>query len=81
MVRTVPYSDRRSVVLVTSVLLAIFVLGGASGYVIRAISVPIAASTLRVAGDRPIAPCPSGSHAVVWYTGHAWGCVSGTQGG
>src|SRR5713101_7851838 len=73
MVRTVPYSDRRSVVLVTAVLLAIFVLGGASGYVIRAISVPIAASTLRVAGDRPIAPCPSGSHAVVWYTGHAWG--------
>ena len=81
MVREFPDSDRRSVVLVIAMLLAIFVLGGASGYVVRAISVPIAASNLRVAVDRPIAPCPSGSHAVVWYTGHAWGCVSDAQGG
>ena len=81
MVREFPDSDRRSVVFVAALLLVMFVLGGASGYVVRAISVPIAASTQRVAGDRPIAPCPSGSHAVVWYTGHAWGCVSDTQGG
>src|SRR5712692_3566390 len=53
MVRTVPYSDRRSVVFVTAVLLAFVVLGGASGYVIRAIRVPVASSTFCVAGDRP----------------------------
>jgi hypothetical protein len=81
MVRAVPDSDRRSVVLVAALLLAMFMLGGASGYVVRAISVPIVASTLRVAVDRPIPPCPSGSHAVVWYTGHAWGCASDAQGG
>jgi hypothetical protein len=81
MVRPVPDSDRRSVVLVPAFLLAMFVLGGASGYVVRAFSVPIAASTPRVAVDRPIAPCPSGSHVVVWYTGHAWGCVSDAPGG
>jgi len=59
-----------------AVFLLVFALGGASGFVVRAVSVPTAASTERVALVHVTEPCPSGSHAVVWYTAKAWGCMS-----
>jgi hypothetical protein len=58
------------------VFLLVFALGSASGFVVRAMSTPTAASTQRVAVVRVTEPCPSGSHAVVWYSAGAWGCIS-----
>ena len=58
----------------------IFVLGSASGFVVRAVSAPTAASTPAVAVVRVTEPCPSGSHAVVWYSPKAWGCMSDSYG-
>jgi hypothetical protein len=58
------------------VFLLVFALGSASGFVLRAVSAPAAASTQRVAVVRVTEPCPSGSHVVVWYSAKAWGCVS-----
>jgi len=56
--------------------LLVFALGSAGGFVVRALSASTAASTQRVAVVRVTEPCPSDSHAVVWYTAEAWGCVS-----
>ena len=61
--------------------LVAFALGGASGFVVKAASLPAATSNQRVVVLRITEPCPSGSHAVVWYTAHAWGCVGDAQGG
>ena len=54
----------------------VFALGSAGGFVLRAVSAPTAASNPGVAVVRVTEPCPSGSHAVVWYSAKAWGCVS-----
>lgn len=81
MVITFPESNRRSVLLVSALALLIFVLGGAGGYMVRAISASAVASVPSRAAVRAPAPCASGSHAVVWYTAHAWGCASDAQGG
>ena len=59
--------------------LLVFALGSASGFVVRATIAPSVVSTPRVAKAPLAAPCPSGSHVVVWYTAHAWGCVSDTN--
>jgi hypothetical protein len=59
--------------------LLVFALGSASGFVLRAVSAPTAASTQLVAVVRVTEPCPSGRHAVVWYSAKAWGCVTDTQ--
>ncbi len=56
--------------------LLVFVLGSASGFVVRAVSAPTAALTPRAAAVRVAEPCPSGGHAVVWYSVKAWGCMS-----
>jgi hypothetical protein len=80
MVNAVPFSDRGRILLVSALALATFVLGGTGGYVVRAIS----ASTTSVPGsavNHASSPCPSGSHAVVWYTEHSSGCVRDSQGG
>ena len=63
-----PVSLRTLFVLIA--LLAMFVLGGAAGYVVKGSSTPAAAAAER--GDA----CPSRSHAVVYYTAHTWECVS-----
>ena len=49
--------------------LLVFAVGRASGFVLRAVSAPSAASTQRVAVVRVTEPCPSGSH--VWSSGTA----------
>ena len=51
-------------------LLAAFLLGSASGYLVKALS-PSAATPQ----PQHAAACPSGSHAVVWYTAGTWSCV------
>jgi hypothetical protein len=56
--------------------LFVFALGSVSGFVVRAVSAPGGASSQQVATVRVTAPCPSGSHVVVWYSANAWGCVS-----
>lgn len=58
-----------------AVLLLVFAIGSAGGFVVRALSAPTAASTQHVAVLRVTEPCPSSSHAVVWYSAHTWGCV------
>ena len=75
----VPVSERRSVWLIFGLVIAAFILGSAGGYAVRAASVPISVSTQRIAADRLTAPCPPGSHPVVWYTARAWACSSETQ--
>jgi len=55
---------------VITALLAAFVLGSASGYVVKALT-PSAAATQQ----QHSAACPAGSHAVVWYTAHTWSCA------
>ena len=47
------------------------VAGAAGGYAARALTVPVASATQQAA-----AACPSGTHAVVWYTAKSWSCVS-----
>lgn len=75
----VSITERRSVWLVLGLVIAAFAVGSAGGYTVRAVSTPIAASAQRVAVVRITAPCPSGSHVVIWYTAEAWGCVSDAQ--
>lgn len=58
------------------VLLLIFVLGSASGFAVRAVSAPAVSSTQPAAVVRLTEACPSGSHAVVWYSAKAWSCIS-----
>lgn len=77
---TVSISERRGMGLLFGLVIAAFMLGTAGGYAVRAVSVPIGVSTQRVSTDQVTAPCPSGSHPVVWYTARAWACMSQTQG-
>lgn len=56
--------------------LLVFAVGIASGFVVRALSAPAAASTQRPAVVHVSELCPSGSRVVVWYSAKAWGCVS-----
>ncbi|HEX2645975.1 MAG TPA: hypothetical protein VHO95_01995 [Candidatus Dormibacteraeota bacterium] len=51
-------------------LLAAFVLGAASGYAAKALNAPPPTAT------HAAAVCPQGTHAAVWYSAGAWGCVS-----
>jgi hypothetical protein len=60
--------------------LLVFALGSASGFVIRALTTPTAASDQPKAVVRVTELCPSGSHVVVWYSVQAWGCVSDEDG-
>lgn len=64
-----PYSI--GVVPLLAALLAVFALGGASGYLVHAPSA--SAPTVQ----RAASACPAGMHAEVWYTAHAWACVAG----
>lgn len=66
--------------LLLAAFLLVFAIGIASGFVVRALSAPAAASTQRAAVQRVSQPCPSGSHVVVWYSANAWGCVSDSYG-
>jgi hypothetical protein len=51
-------------------LVAAFVVG----YSARDVTAPAA-----TAAPSPISACATGSHPVVWYTAHAWACVSDTD--
>jgi hypothetical protein len=55
---------------VITALLVAFLLGSASGYLVKALTPD--ATTLQ----QHTAACPVGSHAVVWYTAGTWSCVS-----
>jgi hypothetical protein len=55
---------------VITALLVAFLLGSASGYLVKALTPD--ATTLQ----QHTAACPVGSHAVVWYTAGTWTCVS-----
>lgn len=61
-----PFSVRSLLLLLA--LVAVFVLGGAGGYVARGITTPPTAAAAQ--GTM----CPAGRHVVVWYTAHAWTC-------
>ena len=62
-----PYSI--GVLPLLAALLTVFALGGASGYLVRT-SAPVPSA------PRAAAACSAGTHAAVWYTAHAWACVS-----
>lgn len=53
-------------------LIAVFVFGALSGYLIRPSSVAAPAPSAQHAATA----CPSGTHVVVWYTARTWACVS-----
>jgi hypothetical protein len=53
-------------------LVAVFVLGALSGYLIRPSSAAAPAPTVQHAATA----CPAGTHVVVWYTAHTWSCVA-----
>lgn len=55
---------------VIAALLAAFLLGSASGYLVKGLT-PSAATT----AQQHAAACPAGSHAVVWYSAGTWSCV------
>ena len=63
-----PYSIRALPVLVA--LVAVFVFGAVSGYLVRP------AGTSAPSAPRAVSACPAGMHAEVWYTAHAWSCVA-----
>jgi hypothetical protein len=52
-------------------LLAVFALGGASGYLVKASTTPAAAPS----ASHALSACPAGMHAEVWYTAHDWACL------
>ena len=56
---------------VLTALLAAFLLGSASGYLVKGLT-PSAATT----PQHHAAACPAASHAVVWYTAGTWSCVA-----
>jgi len=64
-----PYS--LGVVPVLVALLTVFLLGGASGYLVKGTAVPAAAPSVPSASTA----CPSGTHVTVWYTARTWACV------
>jgi hypothetical protein len=55
---------------VITALLTTFLLGSASGYLVKALTPGAATTQLQHA-----AACPVGSHAVVWYTAGTWSCA------
>lgn len=59
---------RITLALVVAVVLA-FVVGAVSGYAARSLNPSGTLSSAHAA------VCPSGSHAVVWYTAKTWSCV------
>ncbi len=61
-----PFSIRTLSLLIA--LVAMFVLGGAGGYIVRGITTPAAAAA------EPGTLCPAGRHVVVWYTARTWTC-------
>ena len=63
-----PYSIGALPVLVA--LVAVFVFGALSGYLVRP-AVPSAPSA-----PRAVSACPTGMHAEVWYTARTWACVA-----
>lgn len=63
---------RITLALVFAIVLA-FVVGAASGYAARFVTTPAAAAAQ---GHSTAAACPSGTHAVVWYTAKTWSCLS-----
>lgn len=65
-----PAFSVRSFAVVTA-LLAAFLLGSASGYAVGALTPNAAAPKVQ-----HTAPCPVGSHAVVWYTAGTWACTN-----
>ena len=62
-----PTLSATTIVMVAALLLA-FVLGGLGGYAVKAVSSPSSVAA------RAAAACPTGMHAVVWYTGKTWTC-------
>ncbi|HEV2217077.1 MAG TPA: hypothetical protein VGV88_05825 [Candidatus Dormibacteraeota bacterium] len=50
-------------------LIAVFVFGALSGYLVRPSTAP--------AAPQAASACPVGTHAVVWYTARSWACVEG----
>jgi hypothetical protein len=60
---------RITLVLVLALVIA-FAVGAAGGYAVRGVTTQVAAAPRQAASD-----CPSGTHAVVWYTARAWACV------
>ena len=61
-------------------LLAALILGAASGYLLRALSVPISVPRQQIAVVGSGTTCPLGTHVVVWYTARTWACVSDESG-
>lgn len=59
---------------VLTALLAAFLLGSASGYLVKGLT-PTAAT----APPQHATACQAGSHAVVWYTAGTWSCASNSQ--
>ena len=62
--------------LLLAALVATFALGGLSGYLVRAVVVPVANVDRQTGAVRSTAVCPIATHAVVWYTAGTWACVS-----
>lgn len=54
-------------------LVAVFVLGALSGYLIRPSN---AAAPAPAAAQQAATSCPAGTHVVVWYTARTWACVA-----
>lgn len=73
-----PGFTRETAALLFALLLA-FILGGASGYLVRATSSVGASTNQRVVAGSAL-PCPTGRHVVVWYSAKTWGCVSNVPG-
>lgn len=60
-----PYAIGPVAILVA--LIAVFVFGALSGYLVR--------PTTAAAPARAASACPVGTHAVVWYTARTWACA------
>ena len=62
-----PSLSATTIVMLAAVLIA-FVLGGFGGYAVKAVTSPGSVAS------RAAAACPTGMHAVVWYTAQTWAC-------
>lgn len=62
---------RVTLALCFAVVLA-FVVGATSGYAVRGLS----NASLTAASAPVTSACPSGMHAMVWYSARTWSCVS-----
>ena len=63
-----PYAIGALTVLVA--LIAVFILGALSGYLVRP------SSAAAPARQTAVSACPAGTHVTVWYTARTWACVS-----